>query len=486
MRVVLVIQTPAQLREVYGIHNAETMLKSLAARIVFAPKDFPDAREISDELGFTTVPRAHRVEADRRHTGWPWTAIEEPERKPAAPRAPSAAGGEGARHRGGHRVLRGAAARSAAARSATSPTGDFASACCRRRRFPCQRSAAPRSIALPAREPPSADGSSDAPGTPDSATAAAQPRKEDVVIREGTVADIERIESLTLEDFAIDLSKVRIPDKEGPLSDAEMKVAVDTYLSSLERARRAPWQLKTPHKPETERTRVRRMLRPDGRGQSSARRHAQRAPLESRRSMPFKPAASPGDIKALPGEAAPPEAAAPSAAASAATASPLQRADTDPWTVPQSVRDRFVQDGHRFFFPDGAPAFKDLGRRLTTASENTQVVHSLIQIAHSRGWTEVTVTGTERFRQEAWRQARLAGLGVRGYRPSEAEQAQLIRAMGRDLLRSSERVDSISADVGTAAPPPRERACARGRARRGSARAHRREAPGSWPGCLPT
>ena len=63
VRVVLVIQTPAQLREVYGIHNAETMLKSLAARIVFAPKDFSDAREISDELGFTTVPSAHGLEA---------------------------------------------------------------------------------------------------------------------------------------------------------------------------------------------------------------------------------------------------------------------------------------------------------------------------------------------------------------------------------------------------------------------------------------
>src|SRR5882762_10219872 len=55
VRVVLVIQTPAQLREVYGSHNAEVMLKSLGARIVFAPKDVSDAREISDELGFTTV-----------------------------------------------------------------------------------------------------------------------------------------------------------------------------------------------------------------------------------------------------------------------------------------------------------------------------------------------------------------------------------------------------------------------------------------------
>ncbi|EQD29821.1 TRAG protein, partial [mine drainage metagenome] len=55
VRVVIVIHTPAQLREVYGMNAAETMLKSLAARIVFAPKDYADAREISDELGMTTV-----------------------------------------------------------------------------------------------------------------------------------------------------------------------------------------------------------------------------------------------------------------------------------------------------------------------------------------------------------------------------------------------------------------------------------------------
>ena len=55
VRVLLVIQAPSQLRDVYGPYAAETMLKSVAARIVFAPKDYPDAKEISDELGFTTV-----------------------------------------------------------------------------------------------------------------------------------------------------------------------------------------------------------------------------------------------------------------------------------------------------------------------------------------------------------------------------------------------------------------------------------------------
>jgi len=73
VRILLVIQAPSQLREVYGQHNAETMMKSVAARIVFAPRDYPDAREISDELGMTTVQAASKSRpsfwSGRRHRG---------------------------------------------------------------------------------------------------------------------------------------------------------------------------------------------------------------------------------------------------------------------------------------------------------------------------------------------------------------------------------------------------------------------------------
>jgi len=134
------------------------------------------------------------------------------------------------------------------------------------------------------------------------------------------------------------------------------------------------------------------------------------------------------------------------------------------------VRDRFVQDGHRFYFPDGKEAFKDRGRRLTTASENTQVIHSMIEIARSRGWTELTVRGTERFRQEAWRQARVAGLSVRGYRPNETEQAQLIRALGRGVRQGADRVDSVSTDAAAAASVPPERSTSPGTAEQDRAR----------------
>jgi conjugative element/phage-associated large polyvalent protein len=184
------------------------------------------------------------------------------------------------------------------------------------------------------------------------------------------------------------------------------------------------------------------------RASSAPREPALNAIQASRRPKRNRTSESPR-AAALDGDGAP-------ATGSPAAASTLQHADSDPWTVPQSVRDRFVQDGHRFFFPDGAPAFRDLGRRLTTVSENTQVVHSLIEIARSRGWTEVTVTGTERFRQEAWRQARLEGLRVRGYRPTDLEQAQLVRALARGLSRPADSISSDPEPPAQASQAPRE------------------------------
>lgn len=55
VRILLVIQTPSQLRSVYGRDGADTIMKTLAGRIVFAPKDFADAQEISNDLGSTTT-----------------------------------------------------------------------------------------------------------------------------------------------------------------------------------------------------------------------------------------------------------------------------------------------------------------------------------------------------------------------------------------------------------------------------------------------
>ncbi len=112
--------------------------------------------------------------------------------------------------------------------------------------------------------------------------------------------------------------------------------------------------------------------------------------------------------------------------------------------IPDHIRKRFVQVGHRYHFPDGAHAFTDRGARLVTPSENVEVVKSLIAIADARGWKEITVTGTERFRKEAWAAGSALGVKVRGYTPTEFERAHLARRVVREAATQPGVVESAA------------------------------------------
>lgn len=117
----------------------------------------------------------------------------------------------------------------------------------------------------------------------------------------------------------------------------------------------------------------------------------------------------------------------PREAARASPSSRPQRAQP----IPESVRERFIQIGNSFFFPDGAEAFTDHGSRVTTRSENAIVIQSMVAIARERAASAVTVAGTDLFRKEAWFAARLVGLEVRGYKSTPLERERLVRALAR-------------------------------------------------------
>lgn len=97
--------------------------------------------------------------------------------------------------------------------------------------------------------------------------------------------------------------------------------------------------------------------------------------------------------------------------------------------VPDSVQERFIHIGNKFHFPDGTEAFVHEGNRLTTRSENSVVIQSMVAIAREQSSGPVTVGGTDFFRKEAWFAASLAGLEVRGYEPTEFERERLARAI---------------------------------------------------------
>jgi hypothetical protein len=98
--------------------------------------------------------------------------------------------------------------------------------------------------------------------------------------------------------------------------------------------------------------------------------------------------------------------------------------------VPDSVQERFIQIGNNFYFPGGAEAFRRESNRLTTRSENAVVIQSMVAIARAESETgSVKVGGSDFFRKEAWFAARLAGLEVQGYAPTEFERERLVRAV---------------------------------------------------------
>ena len=248
VRTLMIMQTPAQLRQVYGDDGARTLLKTLAARIYFAPKDMDDAEEISRELGMTTVKvKTHsrplwEVGSRGRHRS---VSVSEQKRPLMLAQEVRGLGK-------GREILL---------------TEDTPPILCRKVRYylvPALRNRIrkPPLVAaipiarrgLPADQglrptPPAAGGTASGsmksdPETPsdrvpanDGAGVMAQPSTtaEPPRVHEATVEDVDGEESLTLEDFEADFSRVPFPDHEGPMTHEELARAVQAFVDSLER-----------------------------------------------------------------------------------------------------------------------------------------------------------------------------------------------------------------------------------------------------------
>jgi hypothetical protein len=100
--------------------------------------------------------------------------------------------------------------------------------------------------------------------------------------------------------------------------------------------------------------------------------------------------------------------------------------------LPEGILDRYYRIGAKYYLDNGELAFTHQADKLTTPSENTEIVRDLVEIARHNGVNDITVTGTERFRREAWAAATRLRLEVRGYEPTLHDEKQLVRAMARE------------------------------------------------------
>ena len=240
VRLFLVIQAFSQLREIYGMQNAETMMKSLAARIVYAPKDIAEATEISQELGFKTVKvRSHSRPVfefqDFKSRRTRSVNTSEQRRPLLLPQEVKELGRD--REIVFHEGLRPVLARK---------NRYYEDRMLRKRILPAPTSPVPMHARSKAETSPRAtmevpNQIIDATEAHSRATVVVPPSTEPEGLdggttesgeREGTIADIDRIEELTLDDFAVRFPEVAEPP-EGRMTDQQMSVAVSDFLQSL-------------------------------------------------------------------------------------------------------------------------------------------------------------------------------------------------------------------------------------------------------------
>lgn len=107
--------------------------------------------------------------------------------------------------------------------------------------------------------------------------------------------------------------------------------------------------------------------------------------------------------------------------------------------IPLAVQQRYYNIDNRWFLENGEAAFTNYGDRLTTKSENRQIVRDLIEIARENRAEAITVSGTENFQRVAWREATRLGLRVEGYVPTAHDQKQLVRQMSRERAAQGDR-----------------------------------------------
>lgn len=108
----------------------------------------------------------------------------------------------------------------------------------------------------------------------------------------------------------------------------------------------------------------------------------------------------------------------------------------EPETDPKARRHRLLLEGlekqylkaeDKYHFRDraGQIAFEAREKRLVTTYETPAIVSSMVDLAETRGWETLKLSGTEEFRREAWLQASLRGLDVTGFRPNKLDKARL-------------------------------------------------------------
>ncbi len=85
-------------------------------------------------------------------------------------------------------------------------------------------------------------------------------------------------------------------------------------------------------------------------------------------------------------------------------------------------------------------AFTEKDDKLIANDNNPALIKSMLEVAESKGWESVTVTGEKEFKREAWLEAKARGLDVKGYEPNQQDERKLERILEKQNSIEEEKL----------------------------------------------
>ena len=129
-----------------------------------------------------------------------------------------------------------------------------------------------------------------------------------------------------------------------------------------------------------------------------------------------------------------------------------------------SVSNQYRIAGNEYYFKDQGGnvdklAFKDTGKSLSTSLNSDRVTKSLVELAESKGWDDIKVTGHKDFKRQVFRSAAERGITVRGYTP-DADDITFVESRKKQNtiqpVSSREGTKEVVSDNGTRQQPENE------------------------------
>ena len=117
---------------------------------------------------------------------------------------------------------------------------------------------------------------------------------------------------------------------------------------------------------------------------------------------------------------------------------------------------------YRFRGDSSRVAFTESTFRLATDTNSPSVARSMVDVAESRNWRALRVSGNEDFKRMVWLEASVRGVKTLGYEPNPADLELLKKEREARLVNRIEPVRGVGGEIPSTAGAPAEKSSARG------------------------